>query len=75
MGRDRVALVNRLHKCRQLLSMEAAVSLIICTRNRAKQLEAYLASVVKVRCDLLWETVIVDDGSDDQTQNIVGKLR
>lgn len=54
--------------------METAVSLVICTRNRARQLEACLASVAKIRCELPWETVIVDSGSDDDTQTVVSKF-
>jgi len=50
--------------------METAVSLIICTRNRASQLEACLASVAKIRCDLSWEIVVVDNGSRDGTRAV-----
>lgn len=55
-------------------SRATAVSLVICTRNRARQLEACLASVAKIRCQLPWEAVIVDNGSEDQTRAIVSKF-
>jgi glycosyltransferase involved in cell wall biosynthesis len=54
--------------------MTTAVSLIICTRNRAEQLEACLTSVAQIRCNRPWEIVIVDNGSNDQTRAIVSKF-
>ena len=51
-----------------------AVSLIICTRNRAKQLEVCLASVARIRCERPWEAVIVDNGSCDDTRAVVSKF-
>src|SRR5215471_7389353 len=51
-----------------------SVSLVICTRNRARQLEACLASVSKIRCDREWEAVIVDNGSSDHTRTVVGEF-
>ncbi len=47
-----------------------AVSLIICTRNRARQLAACLAAVAKIRCEQPWEVVIVDNGSGDETRDV-----
>ncbi len=44
-----------------------AVSLVICTRNRAEQLAACLAAVANIRCDHPWQLVIVDNGSTDGT--------
>jgi glycosyltransferase involved in cell wall biosynthesis len=52
------------------LSTAAAVSLVICTRNRASQLEACLASIAKIRCERPWNTVIVDNGSRDHTRAV-----
>lgn len=48
MGGDHVALANRLTHQRRQLSMETAVSLIICTRKRVRQLEAYLAPLARM---------------------------
>lgn len=47
-----------------------AVSLIICTRNRAAQLAACLATVSTIRCERPWEIVIVDNGSNDNTREV-----
>lgn len=47
-----------------------AVSLVICTRNRARQLAACLAAVAEISCSQSWETVIVDNGSRDRTKAI-----
>jgi glycosyltransferase involved in cell wall biosynthesis len=55
-------------------SMTTAVSLIICTRDRARQLDACLASVAKIRCDLPWEAVIVDNGSCDETRAVARRF-
>src|SRR5215469_14738424 len=54
----------------QLPTSEPAVSLVICTRNRAGQLRACLAAVGAIRCRQPWETVIVDNGSGDDTRVI-----
>ena len=51
-----------------------AISLIICTRNRARQLENCLASVARIRCDLSWEAVIVDNGSRDETSVVASRF-
>lgn len=54
--------------------MQTAVSLIICTRNRAEQLSACLAAVSGIRCAQPWETVIVDNGSRDETEAVVTRF-
>jgi glycosyltransferase involved in cell wall biosynthesis len=46
------------------------VSLVICTRNRANQLAACLAAVAEIHCARSWETVIVDNGSRDDTRTV-----
>lgn len=45
------------------------VSAIICTRNRASQLERALSSLTRMRVPdgLTWELIIVDNGSTDAT--------
>jgi glycosyltransferase involved in cell wall biosynthesis len=45
----------------------ARVSLIICTRNRARQLALCLEAVRRIRCRDDWELVVVDNGSTDET--------
>jgi glycosyltransferase involved in cell wall biosynthesis len=47
------------------------LSLIICTRNRAAQLAATLQSLTKLRSPVPWELVIVDNGSTDETQEVI----
>lgn len=47
-----------------------AASLIICTRNRARQLAACLDAVANIRCSRPWELVIVDNGSRDHTRSV-----
>jgi glycosyltransferase involved in cell wall biosynthesis len=54
----------------RFFSSAPAVSLVICTRNRAGQLRACLAAVGAIRCRRPWETVIVDNGSGDDTRVI-----
>ncbi|HEU0216816.1 MAG TPA: glycosyltransferase [Stellaceae bacterium] len=54
----------------QFPASEPAVSLVICTRNRARQLQTCLAAVARIRCRQPWETVIVDNGSNDDTRAI-----
>ena len=48
-----------------------AISVIICTRNRAGRLAACLASVARLRCTLPWEVIVVDNGSSDQTPAVI----
>lgn len=43
------------------------ITLVICTRNRAKKLDAFFASLMRLRCDAPWNLVIVDNGSTDDT--------
>lgn len=49
------------------------ISVVICTRNRANQLSNVLNSIValKVPPDLDWELLIVDNGSKDNTYEVV----
>lgn len=48
-----------------------AISLIICTRNRAEALARALASVAALAFDGTWEAVIVDNGSTDRTREAI----
>ena len=47
------------------------VSLIICTRDRYHQLARCLESVRRITFDRPWELVIVDNGSTDDTAEVV----
>jgi glucosyl-dolichyl phosphate glucuronosyltransferase len=50
------------------------ISVVICTRNRASQLSNVLDSLsaLVIPENLVWELVIVDNGSSDNTAEIVG---
>jgi glycosyltransferase involved in cell wall biosynthesis len=50
------------------------VSIIIPTRNRADQLSRCLHHVGLIRSDRPWELVVVDNGSTDDTAELVGKF-
>ena len=43
------------------------IALVVCTRNRADKLDAFLAALKSLRCDSPWELVLVDNGSTDRT--------
>jgi glucosyl-dolichyl phosphate glucuronosyltransferase len=51
------------------------ISVLICTRNRANQLKNVLDSLsaMKVPAELNWELVIVDNGSSDNTAEVVAQ--
>jgi glycosyltransferase involved in cell wall biosynthesis len=46
------------------------ISIILCTYNRAKLLSNAIRSVIK-QTEQDWELIIIDDGSNDNTYNIV----
>lgn len=56
---------------------EPTATVIICTRNRAESLRRTLDSIVEASVtaaeltDLVWELLIVDNGSTDATQSVV----
>jgi glycosyltransferase involved in cell wall biosynthesis len=47
------------------------LSLVICTRNRTAQLAESLRSLTSLQCPVPWELVIVDNGSTDETQDVI----
>ena len=47
------------------------LSLVICTRNRAPQLAESLQTLTRLQCEVPWELIIVDNGSKDQTQDVI----
>jgi GT2 family glycosyltransferase len=50
------------------------LSLLICTRNRATQLAQTLQRVAKIRTQLNWELIIVDNASTDATMAVVAEF-
>lgn len=51
------------------------LSLVICTRNRASQLAESLLSLTRLQYPAPWELVIVDNGSRDETQDVIRNCR
>ncbi|HYM82384.1 MAG TPA: glycosyltransferase family A protein [Candidatus Limnocylindria bacterium] len=51
------------------------LSLVICTRNRAPQLNDALQSLLKLDEPKDWELVIVDNGSTDDTAGVIERFR
>ncbi|WP_349322185.1 glycosyltransferase family 2 protein [Asticcacaulis sp. MM231] len=47
------------------------MSLIVSTRNRAEQLKACLTYVAAIQTSLSWEVILVDNNSNDNTQDII----
>lgn len=47
------------------------VSIVICTRNRANQLQAALDALAGIRTEHVWEAVILDNGSTDHTEAVI----
>lgn len=53
-------------------SPQAKISVIICTRNRARSLQTTLQHIVAAdRTGISAEVVVVDNGSDDETRQVV----
>ncbi|MEA2626417.1 MAG: hypothetical protein QOD06_2462, partial [Candidatus Binatota bacterium] len=48
------------------------VSIVVCTRNRARALERCLSAVARQRAGLPFETIVIDNGSTDDTRAVVG---
>lgn len=57
-------------------SMERSpeVSIVICTRNRAKRLHGTINSLLQIRSDYEWEVILVDNASTDGTMQILQEI-
>ena len=51
------------------------LSLVVCSRNRASQLDATLRRISMLKSAGSWELVIVDNGSTDETQSVIRGFR
>jgi GT2 family glycosyltransferase len=51
--------------------MERAITLVVCTRNRAAQLALALPYFAKLETGERWELVLVDNGSTDATAGVL----
>jgi glycosyltransferase involved in cell wall biosynthesis len=60
--------INKIHKTPD-------ISLVICTKNRAEQLKVCLASVDKLQTSRTWELVIIDNNSNDHTQQVISDFK
>src|SRR5215471_9932957 len=47
------------------------VTLVVCTRNRANRLSATLSSLTRLSTAARWELVLVDNGSNDGTRDVL----
>ena len=47
------------------------LSLIVCTRNRANQLQLCLDYIEKITCRFSWELIVADNNSTDNTAEVV----
>ncbi len=51
------------------------LTLIVCTRNRLSQLRASMACILKLRCRVPWQLVVVDNNSTDGSWQYLQSLR
>ncbi|MES2822440.1 MAG: glycosyltransferase [Pseudomonadota bacterium] len=51
------------------------VSLVLCTKNRAEQLKACLTSINNIQSNFSWELIIVDNNSEDHTQQVIDTFK
>jgi glycosyltransferase involved in cell wall biosynthesis len=61
--------VKKLDRRQQLRPV--ALSLVICTRNRAPQLRQCFDSLKRLTCRERWELILVDNGSTDTTSAVI----
>ncbi len=54
--------------------MSIPISVIVCTRNRLESLRRYIQSLAQVKSTYEWELMIVDNGSNDGTSEMLASL-
>lgn len=47
------------------------ISLVVCTRNRGTQLRRCLQALSELKCHRPWELIVVDNGSSDDTAQVL----
>lgn len=57
------------------MKSELSISVVICTRNRANPLRETLAHYQSLRVSVPFELVIVDNGSTDNTQQVIQSVQ
>jgi glycosyltransferase involved in cell wall biosynthesis len=50
--------------------VDPKIALVVCTKNRAKKLDAFLESIRKLNYDQPWEFIIVDGSTDDTSERL-----
>src|SRR5690606_26810071 len=58
----------------RLAGGKPALSLVVCTRDRAERLPALLDSLRGIRTERPWELVLVDSASSDATPEVLAAL-
>ena len=54
--------------------MSIPISVVVCTRNRVESLRRCVRALVSIVTDYEWELVVVDNGSNDGTENFLVSL-
>jgi glycosyltransferase involved in cell wall biosynthesis len=54
-----------------LMDRNPVVSIVICTRNRAKRLEGTIRSLAAIKSRHDWEALLVDNASADETMEVI----
>ncbi|MBV8523977.1 MAG: glycosyltransferase family 2 protein [Acetobacteraceae bacterium] len=56
------------------MSRTIPITAVLCTRNRGQQLACTLAAFESIRTQSSWEFVIVDNGSTDNTSDVIAQF-
>jgi hypothetical protein len=54
--------------------IDADVSIVICTRNRARRLPAALEAICSIKTRHRWECIVVDNVSTDDTAAVIAEF-